>query len=225
MRYYKLIAHVNFRDEQAIFQKHLDALTLFCRANRDVLSFKDRTRLVLPHITFSELIYLDIPLLLSWADDDSSSVMWEYLFLLSTQVDPESRVKEVLEQMQSQMQVAAASPLSSLGLPSEWASAIPTSTKEGAFLKRFIQLFSSAFEQLRLKTAEGMANPREAMIEFVSSEEMRPLFDMLAELKTQSLDPSQFIQLISSVVSSRLGGLTSQSANLLQLIQQLSTLS
>jgi hypothetical protein len=100
-RFLKLYAHLinktQIGHEKPIL-KHIEAFRLFCTSNRDAFETKDYKKFVTKSITYSERVYIDMELILSKADRDTTNVIWNHLLTISALVDPTGKAKQLLRE-------------------------------------------------------------------------------------------------------------------------------
>ncbi len=94
--YNRLIHNMNFKDDTNIL-RHVDAFRTYCIDNRENIKAKQTSGS--SRVSFTDKIYIDIGYFLSQADQDTADVIWEYILAISAYVDPDSKAKEILQNM------------------------------------------------------------------------------------------------------------------------------
>lgn len=95
--YNRLIHNMNFKDDVNIL-RHVNAFRSFCVDNREQI--KSRSD-VSSRVTFSDKIYIDVSYFIQNADDETRNTIWEYILAIAAYVDPESKAKEILQDLYS----------------------------------------------------------------------------------------------------------------------------
>jgi hypothetical protein len=95
--YARLIEQTTFSHELPI-QKHVQAFTSFCLANREAIYTKAHDRFVDPIVRYSERVFIDMKELFEQADADQRSVMWQHILTISALVDSTGRAKQILKE-------------------------------------------------------------------------------------------------------------------------------
>jgi hypothetical protein len=100
-RFLKLYAHLvnktQIGHEKPIL-KHIEAFRVFCTSNRDAFETKNYKKFVTKSITYSERVYIDMDLILSKADKETTNVIWNHLLTISALVDPTGKAKQLLRE-------------------------------------------------------------------------------------------------------------------------------
>jgi hypothetical protein len=99
--YARLIEQTTFSHELPI-QKHVQAFTTFCLANREAIYAKAYDRFVDPVVRYSERVFIDLKELFEKADADQRAVMWQHVLTISALVDSTGRAKQILKESLNQ---------------------------------------------------------------------------------------------------------------------------
>ena len=100
-RFLKLYAHLinktQIAHEKPIL-KHIEAFRLFCVSNRDAIEQKNYKKFEMNNITYSERVYIDMKIIFTSADQETSSIIWKHLLTISALVDPTGKAKQLLKE-------------------------------------------------------------------------------------------------------------------------------
>ena len=95
--YSHLINKTTISHDKAI-QKHIEAFTSFCIANRDAISKKNIKDLSQSKISYSERVYIDMKDILKHSDLQTTETIWKHLLTISALVDPTGKAREILKE-------------------------------------------------------------------------------------------------------------------------------
>lgn len=93
--YARLIEQTTFSHEIPI-QKHVQAFTTFCIANRSSIYDKKYEDFLPCKVIYSERVFIDLKELFELADKDQKNVMWQHVLTISALVDSTGRAREIL---------------------------------------------------------------------------------------------------------------------------------
>ena len=100
-RFLKLYAHLinktQIAHEKPIL-KHIEAFRTFCVTNRDAIESKDYKKFEMKSITYSDRVYIDMNIIFSDADRETSAIIWKHLLTISALVDPTGKAKQLLKE-------------------------------------------------------------------------------------------------------------------------------
>lgn len=100
-RFLKLYAHLinktQIAHEKPIL-KHIEAFRLFCVSNRDAIEQKNYKKIEMNNITYSDRVYIDMKIIFTSADQETSSIIWKHLLTISALVDPTGKAKQLLKE-------------------------------------------------------------------------------------------------------------------------------
>ena len=94
--YQHLINKTQINHTKAI-NKHVEIFKNFSKLNSEALESQDETKLNQSKISYSDKVFVEISELLKEADNETSPVIWQHLLTISAVVDPTSKAKEVLK--------------------------------------------------------------------------------------------------------------------------------
>jgi hypothetical protein len=89
--YSRLLSKMSINDDEPI-QKHFNAFRALCIANRDAILEKNSELVIEPVIKYSQNIYIDMGFVFRKIDDENRDNVWNHLIVLSTLLDPKSKV-------------------------------------------------------------------------------------------------------------------------------------
>ena len=95
-RFLKLYAHLINKTQNSHERpilKHIEAFRIFCVTNRSSIETKEYKKFELKNITYSERVYIDMDIILSNADQETSIEIWKHLLTISALVDPTGKAK------------------------------------------------------------------------------------------------------------------------------------
>lgn len=169
--YNRLVQHLSFKDDELILQ-HLKAFKTFCVENREAIRNRN-TQLNHPKIEFSERIYINMHDVFHRADEETTQVIWQYIFAISAYLDPENNTKQLLQTLQTTDNTMPA------GLPMDMISG----------------LMNNLGSEMG---GTGDADPMSLISGLMSS----PLFSqLLGSLNTKDMDIGSLIQSMSGLVN------------------------
>lgn len=100
-RFLKLYAHLinktQIAHEKPIL-KHIEAFRTFCVSNRDAIESKEYKKFEMKSITYSDRVYIDMDIIFSGADRETSVIIWKHLLTISALVDPTGKAKQLLKE-------------------------------------------------------------------------------------------------------------------------------
>ncbi len=94
--YHHLITKTTLAHSKAI-TKHIKAFRAFCVDNRDAFEVQDVSKLKVKKISYSDRVYINIGKILSIADKETSTVIWQHLLTLAALVDPTGKARQILK--------------------------------------------------------------------------------------------------------------------------------
>lgn len=94
--YKRLVNHTQIAHDQAI-KKHISVFHDFCVVNREAISSQDTQKLSKNRVEYSERVYIDMKLIFSFADSDTTPIIWKHLLTISAIIDPTGKAKDILK--------------------------------------------------------------------------------------------------------------------------------
>jgi hypothetical protein len=95
--YAHLISKTTFAHDVPI-QKHINAFREFCTSNRDAIISKNSHKFNPKIIKYSSRVYIDMGIILSESDVDTTVIIWKHILTISALVDPAGKAKEILQE-------------------------------------------------------------------------------------------------------------------------------
>ena len=100
-RFLKLYTHLinktQIAHEKPIL-KHIEAFRIFCTTNRDAIESKEYKKFEMKSIIYSDRVYIDMNIIFSDSDRETSAIIWKHLLTISALVDPTGKAKQILKE-------------------------------------------------------------------------------------------------------------------------------
>jgi len=95
--YRKLIQRTQIGHDKAI-KKHLSIFTNFCTENRDSILSQNVSELKIKNIIYTpRKVFINVPLVFSFADNESKKIIWQHILYISSRLDPLGNAKDMLK--------------------------------------------------------------------------------------------------------------------------------
>jgi hypothetical protein len=201
--YYRLLSKVGFVDKLIV--KHLEVFKKFCLQNRRCIN---KQELPLNHglISFSDKIFIDMDYIFRVAtvDENTKTVIWQYLLQLSALLDPKGGAKNVLstltvvEEDESPDLTAAASGLGGGGLGAMMASMMSGGSDQG--MDTFDMPDMSGLSGM-LQTMMGAMGNTAGTAQSCSDQSTTPMLGMLQNMLNPSGEGGSPLDMIQNMMN------------------------
>ena len=111
--YARLIEHMNLSQEVAI-NKVVNGFVAYIGKNQDALETQTEEKLTNDKIIYSEKIFVSLKPLFAQSDKETKSVIWRHLLTIYGLLYPDSRAKDILRKINSDVKSAESAVISSM---------------------------------------------------------------------------------------------------------------
>jgi len=78
-------------------KKHIQIFSFFCKQNEEAIIEKDKSKLVISVLRYSEKVFIDISQVFQLADREETEIVWKHLLTLLALLHPSTQAKNLLK--------------------------------------------------------------------------------------------------------------------------------